>query len=139
MLCKLKKIHRAQIPIVRLIFQRLCDDYQCLILVFSVIYFDSWEYTGGAPVPVFEKFSSLFSFLPFPLFSFLFFTFFLSFLFFWSLSLGAPLSQGPLDMHCPSMPPSRYATDFAPPNSSGAGYAAACWPGTSCIFPEVRY
>ena len=82
----------SSISIVPFIFQRLCDDlYQCLILVFSVIYLDSRGNgdISGAPVRVFEKFRSLFSFLPFLFFFFLFY----SSLF--SLSLGAPLAPGP--------------------------------------------
>ena len=33
-----KKLYGAQFLVVRLILQRLCDDNQCLILIFSVIY-----------------------------------------------------------------------------------------------------
>ena len=51
-------------------------------------------YRVEAPVRVFEKYLSLFSFLPFLFF--LFFFFILHFLF--SLSLGAPLAPGPLDI-----------------------------------------
>ena len=64
--------------IVCLIFQRLCDDYQC----------------GGAQVLVFEKFCSPFSFLLFFLFSIFFFV---------SLS-GALLAPGPLDIVHPCHP-----------------------------------
>ena len=81
-----------QCPIVCLIFQRLCDDYQC----------------GGAPVRVFEKFCFSFSFLPFFLFfSFLFLFFFsfsfLHFLFCLSLSRG-PLAPGTMDIVHPCHP-----------------------------------
>ena len=49
---KLKRNTWAPIPINCLIFQRLCDDYKCLILVFSVIYLDSWGYIGWGTVRV---------------------------------------------------------------------------------------
>ena len=118
-----EKIHEAPIPIFRLIFRRLCDDYQCLILVFSVIYLDSCngDISGGWPSSGFWKvlfplfFSSYsFSFLFF-FFSFSFvFSFVFSFLFFSSFSILS-LSRGPFSSgapgHCPPMPPSRYATD----------------------------
>ena len=86
-----------QCSIVCLIFQRLCDDYQC----------------GGAPSGYLKSFVLpflffFFSFLFFSLFSFLFFSF-LYFLF--CLSLGGPFSSGATG-HCPSMPPSRYATEY---------------------------
>ena len=98
---------RPYFSIVPLIFQRLCDDYQCLILVFSVICLDSWGYIGWGPFQVFENFRSLFSFL-----HFLFFFSFLFFHFLFCLSLSP--SRGPFSSwapgHCPPMPPSRYAT-----------------------------
>ena len=73
-----------QCSIVCLIFQRLCDDYQC----------------GGAPVRVFEKFCSPFSFLPFfPFSPFSFLSLSLSL----SLS-GALLAPGPLDIVHPCHP-----------------------------------
>ena len=100
MSCKLKKNKRD--PIVPLTFQRLCDDYQCLFLLFSVIYLDSWGYTGGVPVWVFEKFCDLFS-----SFSFLFFLFLF---FFFCLSLGGSFNSG-APGHCLPMPPSCYATE----------------------------
>ena len=59
------------------------------------------------PVLVFEKFRSLFSFLPF-LFFLVFCLFFFSILHLF-VSLGGPFSSG-APGHCPSMPPSRYAT-----------------------------
>ena len=83
-----------QFPIVRLIFQRFCDDNLCLVLVFSVIYLDSWGiYRVRTPVRVFKKvtFSLFFSSFSF-LFSFLHFLFYLFFL------SGAPLAPGPLDI-----------------------------------------
>ena len=113
-----KRIHGAQIPIVRLIFQRLCDDNQCLFVCLFVCFFFHLLRLMGiyrvGPRPGIEKFRSLFSFLPFIFiffssFSFLF-LFFLSFFFFFlSLSLGGPFSSG-APGHCPPMPPSRYAT-----------------------------
>ena len=107
-----KKVTRPQFPIFRLILQRSCDGYQCLIFVFSVIYLDSWggdissSYIEWGPRPSIWKVSFLFSFLPL-----LFFLFFSSFAFLVSFS-GAPFSSG-APGHCPPMPPSRYAT--APP------------------------
>ena len=64
--------------------------------------------------PFFLFYSSFFPFffciLHFSLFSFLFFIFFLSFfLFFYCLSLGGLFNSG-APVHCPPMPPSRYAT-----------------------------
>ena len=57
-------------------------------------------YWVGAPVRVFEKFHSLFSFLPF-----LFFSSFLFFSCIFCLSLsGAPLAPGPLDIVHPCHP-----------------------------------
>ena len=115
-----KKVIRPQFPIFRLIFQRSCDGYQCLIFVFSVIYLDSWggdissSYIEWGPRPSIWKVSFLFLFfLFFSSFSFLFFSFlfFSSFAFLVSFS-GAPFSSG-APGHCPPMPPSRYAT--APP------------------------
>ena len=96
MACKLKKKNTwgPQFPIVRLIFQRFCDDNLCLVLVFSVIYLDSWGiYRVRTPVRVFKKvtFSLFFSSFSF-LFSFLHFLFYLFFL------SGAPLAPGPLDI-----------------------------------------
>ena len=93
MSCNLKKkTWGANAPSFVLLFQRLCGDYQC----------------GGAPVRVFEKFCSSFSFLPFFLFfSFFFFFFFsfLHFLFCLSLSLsGALLAPGPMDIVHPCHP-----------------------------------
>ena len=76
------------------------------ILVFSVICLDSWRYIGWGHVRVFEKFRSLYSFLPFfffSCFSFLPFFFFSS-LHFCCLSLGAPLAPGPLDIVHPCHP-----------------------------------
>ena len=88
-----KEHTEPKFSIVPRTFQRLCDDYQCLILVFSVIYLDSWDISGGVPVRVFEKFRSLFYFLSF--FSFFFFFFsFLLFIFFFFFVLS--LSRGPL-------------------------------------------
>ena len=82
-----KQYMGPKFPIVHLVFQRLRDGYQCLILIFSFIYLDLWGYiSGGAPVRVFEKFRSLFFLFflsSFLFFFFLFFVFFLfSFLFF---------------------------------------------------------
>ena len=76
-------------------FQRMCDDYQCLILIFSVIYLDSWGYIGWWPPSGYLK-SLVLSF------SFLFFSI-LHFLFCLSLS-GAPLAPGPLDIVHPCHP-----------------------------------
>ena len=106
-------------PNVHLIFQRLCDGYQCLIL-FSFIYLDLWGYIGWRPPSGYLKsfvlsflfFSSsyFFSFLFFLLsfsFSFFFFSFFsfLFFMFFFCLSLsGAPVAPGPLDIVHPCHP-----------------------------------
>ena len=73
-----EKIYEA--PILHFSFHipRSCDDYQCLILVFSVIYLDSWGYIGWGPRPGIWKIS-------FPLFS----SFsFLRFLLFFSFSRG---------------------------------------------------
>ena len=81
--------------------------FSMLILIFSVIYVDSRGYIGWAPVRVFEKFRSLFSFIFFLFFFFPFF-FYSSFSFFPCLS-GGPFSSG-VPGHCPPMPPSRYAT-----------------------------
>ena len=57
-------------------------------------------YRVGAPVWLFEKFRSLFSFIVFCLSLSL------------SLSVGAPLAPGPISSgapgHCPPMPPGRY-------------------------------
>ena len=79
-----KEYTGPQIYIVPLIFQRLYDDYQCLILVFSVIYLDLWGYIGWGLHPGIWKvsFSIWFSSFSF-FFSFLFVTFFF------------PLSWGP--------------------------------------------
>ena len=85
---------RPQLPIFRFIFQRSCDDYQCLILVFSVIYLDSWGYRVGVPRPG------------------IFFFYFFSFLHFFFVSFsGGPFSSR-APGHCPPMPPSRYATAY---------------------------
>ena len=115
----------SSISIVPFIFQRLCDDlYQCLILVFFVIYLDSWGmgiYRVGAPVREFENFCSLFSF-------FLFFFLFYSSLF--SLSLGGPFSSW-APGHCPPMPPSHYTTVPGAKPGGGSGSKA---PGNSCVF-----
>ena len=101
-----KKIHEAQFPILSLIFQRSCDGYQCLILVFSVVYLDSCGCIGWVdPVRVFEKVSFHFFFSSFSfLFFFLFFLFFsfLFFIFFFCLFLGGPFSSGALG-HCPGL------------------------------------
>ena len=48
-----KEYTGPQFRIVRLIFQRLCDNNQCLILVFSVIHLDSWRYIERGPRPGF--------------------------------------------------------------------------------------
>ena len=95
-------------PIFRLIFQRSSDDYQCLILVFSVIYLDLWGYIGWGPRPgiwkvSFPLFNSSFSFLFFSLCFFSFVSF-----------LGPTLAPGHPG-HRPPMPPSCYATDTYPP------------------------
>ena len=66
-------------------------------------------YWVGAPVRVFEKFRSLFSFR-FLFFLFFFFSFHILHFLFLSLSLGGPISSG-APGHCPPMPPSRYATE----------------------------
>ena len=94
--------------IVPLIFQRLCDDYHCLILVLSAIFLDSWGYIGWGPPSGYLK-SFLLSFLFFLFFFFLLFFFcFLYFHFLLSLGGGGLKLWGP--GHCPPMPPSRYAT-----------------------------
>ena len=80
-----KRKHRPQFLIVRLIFQRLCDYYQCMILVFSLIYLDIWVYIRWGPVRLLEKCRSLFP----PPFFFFFVSLFPPPLFFC-------LSQGPL-------------------------------------------
>ena len=108
MSCMLKKNTRgSSISIVPFIFQRLCDDlYQCLILIFSVIYLDSWGmgiYRVGPPSGYLKSF--ILSFLFILLFFFLVYIY--SSLF--SLSLGGPFSSG-APGHCPPMPPSCYAT-----------------------------
>ena len=114
--CKLKKKYmRPYFPIFRLIFQRSCDHYRCLILVFSVLYLKSWGYIGWGPVRVFKKFrflsrafSSFFYFLFFLFFSFLpfLFSFFFCLFFLW----GGLLLRGPWTLsihaiqslhHCP--------------------------------------
>ena len=119
-----EKIHKVTIPIFHLIFRRSCDDYQCLILVFSVIYLDSWGYIGWVTPSGYLKsfvpsfffsfpffifflffifFSFFFSFLHF-LFFFLFFSF-LPFPFFFFVSFsGAPLVPGPLGIVHPCHP-----------------------------------
>ena len=83
-------------------FQRLCDDYQCLILVFFVIYRLMGIYQVGAPSRYLKSFVLSFLF-------FLFLFFFLFYSSFFCLSLGGPFSSG-APGHCPPMPPSRYAT-----------------------------
>ena len=84
-----KEYMGPQFLIVRLIFQILCDDYQCMILVFSLIYLESWVYIScGGPS----------GFLKSVVLSFLFFPFI-----FLSLS-GAPLALGPLDIVHPCHP-----------------------------------
>ena len=60
-------------------------------------------YRVGAPVLIFEKFCSLFSFFFFSILHFLFFLFFFFFFFFVSLS-GAPLAPRPLDIVHPCHP-----------------------------------
>ena len=87
-----KEYMGPQFPIVRFIFKRLCDDNQCLILVFSVICLDSW----GAPSGYFKSF--VLSFL------FFFFHYFIFFLI--CFSLGGPFSSGagPLDIVHPCHP-----------------------------------
>ena len=71
-----------------------------MILVFSVIYLDSWEYIGWGPPSEYLK-SFVLSFLFFSSFSFLLFSI-LHFLF--CLSLGGPFSSGPLDIVHPCHP-----------------------------------
>ena len=91
--------------------KRLCEDYRCLILIFSVIYLDSRGYIGWGPRlwRYLKSFVLFFSSLPFP-FPFLFF------LIFHFLSLFVCLSRGPFNSgapgHRPPMPPSRYATGW---------------------------
>ena len=75
-----KRIHGVQI------LHCSCDDYQFLILVFSVIYLNSWGYIGWGPVRVFEKFHSLSFFTLFSIFHFIFH--------FCCLSLGGPICSG---------------------------------------------
>ena len=85
-----KRIHGGSsisiVPFHAFIFQRLCDDlYQCLILVFSVIYLDSWGmgiYRVGPPSGYLKSF--VLSFLFYLLF------FFLSILYYFP-SLSGPL------------------------------------------------
>ena len=94
-MCKLKKkLYGAQFLVVRLILQRLCDDNQCLILVFSVIYLNKWGYIWWGPPSGYLKSFSSFSSVCL-LFFFLFFIFFS--LLFVSLS-RALLAPGPLDI-----------------------------------------
>ena len=96
-----KRKHRALNLHCSSYISNLCNDYQCLILVFSVTYVDSWGYIGHGPRPGIWKISFSLSFPSF-------FLFYSSFSFF-PLSLGGPFSSG-APGHCPTMPPSRYAT-----------------------------
>ena len=91
-----KKIMKPQFPIFRLIFQRWCDDYQCLICIFCHILRLMGIYRVGAPSEYLK------SFVP----SFLFFLFFpfLFFIFFFVFFSGAPLALGPLDIVHPCHP-----------------------------------
>ena len=93
-----KKYMRPQFFIFRLIFQRSCDDYQCLIFgIFCHVLRLMGIYRVGA------LFGYLKSFVP----SFLFFLFFPPFFlrfFFFCLFLGAPLAPGPLDIVHPCHP-----------------------------------
>ena len=104
MSCKLKKNMGLQFSIVLLIFKRLCDDYQCLILIFSVIYFRTPVDISGAWAPrpgIWKVLFSLFFSSFFLFFSFLFFIF----VFFGGVSLlWAPLAPGPLDIVHPCHP-----------------------------------
>ena len=104
-----KKCIRPKFPIFRLIFQRSWFWY------FLSSTQRHGDISSRAPVRVFEKFRFLFPFLFFfSSFSFLFFIFFfVSFL--GPLYLGGPFSSG-APGHCPSMPPSRYATVKTKPN-----------------------
>ena len=89
-----KEYMGPKFSIVPLILQRLCDDNKCLILVFSVIYLDSWGYIGWGPRPgIWTVSFSLFFFFSILHFPFLFV----------SLS-GAPLAPGPLDIVHPCHP-----------------------------------
>ena len=64
----------------RPIFQRLCNDYQCLILAFSVIYLESRGYIGwGHPSGYLKSFVLSFLFFSSFFLSILHFLFFLSF------------------------------------------------------------
>ena len=104
MTCKLKKkkYMGPQFPIFCLIFQISCDDYQCLILVFSVIYLRLMGiYGGGGGRPgILKSFFPSFHFFFFFFLSFLFFVFFFSFVSF----SGDPLAPGPLDIVHPCHP-----------------------------------
>ena len=91
-----KRIHGALILHCSVYISKIVWWLKCLILVFSVIYLNSWGYIGWGPVRVFKKFRSLFSFLPF-FFSFLFFIFIVC------LS-GDSLAPGPLDIVHPCHP-----------------------------------
>ena len=85
-------------------------------LSFSFLFFSSFSFLPC----LFLFFSFLFFsflFFSFLFFSFLFFSFlFLFFIFFFGLSRGPLYLRAP--GHCPSMPPSRYATDLLPQKSS---------------------
>ena len=95
-----------------LIFQRLCDDYQCLILLFSVTYLNSWGYIGWGPPSRYLKIFIL---------SFLFVLFYLFFfLFFFSSLSGAPLAPRPLDIVHPRHP-------VATPLFIGGAYMVKCY------------
>ena len=97
-------------PIVRLILQRLCDDWQFLLWVLGPQWSQIFCHllwlmriyrlgATGRPRPGIWK---VFSFLIFPFFSFFFL--FSSLLFSFSLSLGAHLAPGPMDFVHPCHP-----------------------------------
>ena len=109
MSCKLKKNKWDPNSPLFFLYFKDCVMIQCLILLFSVIYFDSWGYIRLGPPSGYLK-SFVLSFLPFLFFSFSFFFFlFCSSFSFFCLSLGGPFSAG-APGHCPPMPPRRYAT-----------------------------
>ena len=139
---------RPLFPIVRLIFQRSCDDYQYLIFVFFCHLLRLMGiYRVGAPSEYLKSFVPYF--LVFLFFSFLFFSFLFSFLFFFFFSflhfLFCLFLEGPFSSrapgHCPPMPPSRYATgemdnnELNPYSTCSSCWDSICEPLTSEASP----